>query len=245
MRPIGFSTGALAFADFRRALVMMKDELAISVVELSALREPELEPLVHGLDLLDLSRFTFRAVHAPSVMEDERGVVKLLDEVAARGLPIVVHPDAIRDWGLWRHFGSLLCIENMDKRKAVGRSRNELGRCFDQLPQAGLCLDLGHARQVDPTMTEAELILRTFGDRLKHIHLSEVDTQSKHDRLSYTAACACRQVAELIPEMTPIVLETPVSEEAMALEIRRANWALEKGGAPSANDRTPVLKRSA
>ena len=215
------------------------------MVELSALREPELEPFVHEIDLLDLSRFSFKAVHAPSVIEDEGRLVKLLDEVAARGLPIVVHPDAVRDWRLWRHFGSLLCIENMDKRKDVGCSRNELGRCFDLLPQAGLCLDLGHARQVDPTMTEAELILLAFGDHLKHLHLSELDTQSKHHRLSYTAACAYRQVAELIPEMTPIVLETPVGEEEMALEIRRANWTLERGGAPSSSDREPVLRRSA
>jgi hypothetical protein len=245
MRPFGFSTGALARADFARALVMMKEDLSLSVLELSALREPELEPLVLAFDVLDLRRFSYVAIHAPSVMDDEQRVVKLLDGVAVRGLPIVVHPDAIRDWSLWRHFGALLCIENMDKRKPMGRSRNELGRCFDLLPQAGLCLDLGHARQIDPTMTEAELILRAFGDRLKQIHLSEVDTQSKHDRLSYTTACACRRVAALIPEMTPIVLETPVREEEMALEIRRANWALERGGVPSSSDRAPILKRSA
>jgi hypothetical protein len=34
MRPIGFSTGALAFGDFRRALSMLKDK-PVSAVELS------------------------------------------------------------------------------------------------------------------------------------------------------------------------------------------------------------------
>ncbi len=44
MRPIGFSTGALARADFRRALDMLLAR-NITVVELSALRLSELQAL--------------------------------------------------------------------------------------------------------------------------------------------------------------------------------------------------------
>ena len=58
MRPIGFSTGALARGDFRRALASLQAH-RIDIVELSALRMEELEPLIAALPGLDLERFTF------------------------------------------------------------------------------------------------------------------------------------------------------------------------------------------
>ena len=45
MRPIGFSTGALAYADFRRGLEMVKHG-GLRTIELSALRQNELIPLL-------------------------------------------------------------------------------------------------------------------------------------------------------------------------------------------------------
>jgi hypothetical protein len=222
MRNTGFSTGALAKADFCRALKMLKKHPDSSVVELSALREQELKPLIENLDRLDLSQFSYIAVHAPSGMFDEHRVVDLLSGVKDLGWSIIIHPDSIERWSLWRHFGNLLCIENMDKRKPVGRSMVELRECFANLPDASLCLDLGHARQFDPTMTEAYLILREFGGRLRQVHLSEVSTDSSHSRISYSAALAFREIAPYIPNRIPIVLETPVLEEQIATEIALA-----------------------
>lgn len=228
MRPIGFSTGALALADFQLGLAMLKDVSEVSAVELSALRAHELAPLASALTSLDLERFTYVAFHAPSAFskDEERTVVDILVGIAERGWPIVVHPDAIHDWALWRSFGDLLCIENMDKRKPIGRTVSELKACFDHAPEAQLCLDLGHARQVDPSMTVTFLILREFGDRLKQVHLSEVSTDSRHNRLSYSASLAFKKIAGLIPTSTPIILETPVSTEEIAKEIQRARAAL-------------------
>lgn len=228
MRPIGFSTGALARSDVQRALVMLKDHPAVSVVELSALREEELEPLVKMAKTrtLDLAQFAYVAVHAPSRMASEQRAVELMEIVNDFGWSIVVHPDAIQDWSLWRRFGQSLCIENMDNRKRLGRSRGELHSCFDRLPDASFCLDLGHARQFDPTMTEAFLILQDLGSRLKQVHLSDVTTDSTHCRISYCASLAFQEVAALLPEHLPIVLETPVGSDQMALELKRAEHAL-------------------
>jgi hypothetical protein len=69
----------------------------------------------------------------------------------------------------------------MDKRKPAGRSAAELGRIFAELPDATFCFDIGHARQFDPTMTEAWLILKEFGSKLRQVHVSEVNTRSKGD----------------------------------------------------------------
>jgi hypothetical protein len=228
MRPIGFSTGALAYADFRRGLTMTQSSPECSAIELSALRQPELLPLLESLDTLDLSRFSYISIHAPSQFdaEWEAQAAKHLQAILGRGWPIVVHPDVLTDMALWRGFGSLLCIENMDKRKPIGSTAVELARVFEQLPHASLCFDIGHARQVDPTMTEAYLILRDFGSKLRQVHVSEVNTSSKHDVLSYTTILAFQQVAHLIPEDVPLILETPVTLERMGHEIARVREAL-------------------
>lgn len=49
MRMIGFSTGALALGDYRHALEMLVDK-DVNALELSALRQDELQPLVEDLD---------------------------------------------------------------------------------------------------------------------------------------------------------------------------------------------------
>jgi hypothetical protein len=193
MRLVGFSTGALAYADFRRGLEMLRD-IGAKAVELSALRTVELDPLMAALDALDLGQFKFISVHAPSGVDDqhERYVVEKLCAVAERGWPIAVHPDSIHDDALWRPFGKLMCIENMDKRKPIARTRDELGQWFDRFPEASLCLDLAHVRQIDPTMTEAYLMLRDF-------KLSEINSACRHEPISYGAHLAYQQVASLIP----------------------------------------------
>jgi hypothetical protein len=228
MRPIGFSTGALAYADFRLGLAMTQSSPECSAIELSALRQPELMPLLGSLDALDLSRFTYVSIHAPSQFQPDweaEAAKRLLLELD-RGWPIVVHPDVLTDMALWREFGALLCVENMDKRKPIGSTAEELARIFDQLPEAALCFDIGHARHVDPTMTEAYLILRDFGSKLRQVHVSEVNTRSKHDRLSYTTILAFQQVAHLIPEEVPLILETPVTLEEMRQEVGKVREAL-------------------
>lgn len=123
---------------------------------------------------------------------------------------------------MWREFGPLLCVENMDKRKPVGRTANELRRWFDEFPDARLCFDIAHAQQVDPSMTEAYRILKEFGDRICQLHVSEVTTSSKHDRLSESAIRAFIEVSEQLPPNAPAILETPVSEEDARTELRQA-----------------------
>ncbi len=200
----------------------------VQAVELSALRQHELIPLLDALNTLDLSQFEHVAIHAPSQFDPEWEAVlwDRLREETGRGWPIVLHPDAIYDFSLWRQLGSAVCIENMDKRKPLGRSARELSSIFKQLPDATFCFDIGHARQFDPTMTEAFLILRDFGSRLQQVHVSEVNTRSKHDPLSYASIIAFKEVARLIPSSVPLILETPVAEEDMEFEIRKANEAL-------------------
>jgi len=170
MRPIGFSTGAVAKGDFQRALCRLRQH-GVKVVELSALRLPELAPLAQSLERIDLDGFEFISFHAPSqfLPTEERCVVEQLLSVAARGIPVVVHPDVIFTPEAWEQMGSLFLLENMDKRKRVARSAQDLLGWFTTFPRARFCFDIGHARQFDPTMAEARMILQALSGRLAEV----------------------------------------------------------------------------
>ena len=220
---IGFSTGSLARSNVRLGLEMVA-KCKADAIELSALREEELLPLIDQLDSLELRQFSYIAFHAPSHLSalTEAEVVDLLRGVADRGWPVVVHPDVICDFALWRILGEYLCIENMDKRKRTGRTAAELQDVFSHVPDAKLCFDIGHARQIDPTMGEAGAILRLFQGRIRQVHLSFVTSGSAHERLNNESMMAYRRVARLIPCDVPVILETPVACDEVENEISKA-----------------------
>jgi hypothetical protein len=231
-RPIGFSTGALARDDVRRAVEISR-EAGLDAIELSALRLRQLAPLVALLDSLDADLADFRHVsfHVPSRFsaEQEAEVLDLLAPVHERGWPLVVHPDVLHTRPAWRRFGSALLIENMDERKAFGQTYDDLVPLFRDLPEARLCLDLAHARQVDPTLGEAERLLLHLAPRLAEIHLSHVDPRSAHHPLTDDAIAAYRELASLLSPTVPLILESPLAgrpPEAVAQEITKAHTAL-------------------
>jgi sugar phosphate isomerase/epimerase len=208
MRSIGFSTGALAYGDFEEGLRLLKGTKA-TAVELSALRQNEFEPLVRVIDRLELQQFRHISMHVPSSIEPDFEGPLL---AALRHLPsdwlLVTHPDVISKWNEWAALGPRLCIENMDKRKPIGRTASDVRAIFDRLPDATFCLDIGHAHQVDPTMGEAVLLLEEFSGRLRQLHVSEVNSESKHDPVSLESAAAFSVVVSLIEERIPIIVES-------------------------------------
>jgi len=227
MRPIGFSTGALALSDYRQALSQSYGK-AIDSIELSALRWSELRPLLESLPTLDLVAYKHIGIHAPSRFDavQEVEIAELLRAHVRPDWPIILHPDTIHDFSIWRTFGTQLAIENMDRRKPIGRTVEELSSIFEELPEAMLCFDIGHARQCDTTMTEAYRILHRFSMRLAWVHVSEVNTLSHHESLSYAAIWAFAEVAYLIPEIIPIILEARITSDQMDAEIEKAKEAL-------------------
>jgi hypothetical protein len=227
MRPIGFSTGALALSDFHLALEELQGQ-PVDSIELSALRYRELGPLLRSLSELTLSSYKYISIHAPSSFDadQEMEIVNLLRRFVPASWPIVLHPDTVHDFSVWRTFGKQLAIENMDRRKPIGRTVEELKTIFEKVPDASLCFDIGHARQCDTTMTEASRILRSYADRLCQIHVSEVNTASHHDPLSFASVQAFAEVADLIPSWVPVILEARVTQSQIKIEIERAQKAL-------------------
>ncbi len=225
--PSGYSTGALALGDFETALRLLAGSTA-DAVELSALRLSELEPLVRAMAHLDLAQYRYVSLHAPSAFadEDESDVIELLRDASSYDCHVVVHPDCIRTPDRWAVLGRWLCLENMDKRKVVGRTAEELAPFFALLPEAGLCLDIAHARQVDSSMTEAYRLITAFYDRIRQIHISEVSTSSRHSRISPSAVSDFREIAALLPPDAAVIVEAPVSAEGLEGELEASRAAL-------------------
>ncbi|MEO8147224.1 MAG: hypothetical protein ABI723_06285 [Bacteroidia bacterium] len=221
---IGFSTGSIALGDFRKGIALLRKR-NIKTIELSSLRETELPDLIAALHDLDLRDFEHVSFHAPSKLSiySEHQLICFLNKVAEKGWLIIVHPDIISDFSLWQSLGNLLCIENMDKRKNVGRTFADLEKIFNKLPLATFCLDVAHARQVDPTMTEALLMIKKFRTKLKQLHVSDVNTQSFHEPLNLEAILAFSRIAPYIPENLPVILESPVTEDKINSEIEIAS----------------------
>jgi hypothetical protein len=227
-RLIGISTGSLAIGDYKSGVAIARAEHFLAL-ELSAIREHEFRPLINDLRRLDLEEFRYVSIHVPSKLLEltEKDVVSELLKVADLRFPAVVHADIIKSVSVWSALGDLLLIENMDKRKSTGRYTSELEPLFERLPQARFCFDIAHVRQVDPTMTEAAAMLRMLASRTSEIHISELTSSSRHERLSLAAVYAYQKVAHLIPPDAHAIIESPIPQSESQWEIRMVQAALD------------------
>jgi hypothetical protein len=223
MQLIGYSTGALAKDQVDEGVALAR-KLSLKAVELSALRHWELSHLMEFINSSDLRDFEYVSVHAPTdfVSADEAAIASALAKIAnSRHWPVVLHPDSAYDLQEWKQLGPWLLIENMDERKRIGRSLEELEAVFASLPEARFCFDIAHARQVDSSMTEAFRILSHLAERTVQMHFSEVGGDSRHIPMSASSFRAYISVASLLPSAVPVVLESPCDLATAGLEISR------------------------
>jgi hypothetical protein len=224
MRRIGFSTGALAKGDFRKGIQLQELHAEANAIELSALRESELDSLISAMPTLDLRKYEYVSVHAPSsrVNFSETELVDRLKKLTVYTSALIVHPDIIKDPNNWKPIENAIVLENMDQRKPIARNAAEMKKFFEVLPKARFCFDIGHARQVDPTLSIAVELLLVFAERLAEVHISEVDAASKHVQISSIAMRSFQKIASLIPQETPVIIESTVPPSSISDEIRMA-----------------------
>lgn len=210
--PIGASTGYLSSmrGDWS-GLLEAVEQTSTFATELAALSEPELQGLRTFLADAGPLPFNYLSVHAPvkhlQAKEDE--MVSWLLGLPAEVRAIVAHPDTIEDPVPYRALGDRLVIENMDARKATGRTPVELVPVFEQLPEAGFCFDIAHAWSIDPTMQLANQLLDCFSGRLRHVHLSSlqdgkhVPVLPEHDLIFQPILDRCRDVPWILEAESP------------------------------------------
>jgi len=225
---IGFSTGALEKGNYKNAIQWLLRS-HVQTVELSALRFEELEPMIGELESLPIASFRHVSFHAPSYFpeEAEESVVNLLRRVKSKGWNIIVHPDVIRNYWLWKPFGSTLLVENMDRRKPIGRTPGELDEIFKLLPEARLCLDVAHARQMDTTLTLLSQLISHFSSRIAEIHISELDSRCQHQPMSFGAVKDYQFFARHFRPSWPVIIESMIGSDRAALRRTEFNLALE------------------
>jgi Xylose isomerase-like TIM barrel len=164
------------------ALVAQASELSPFAVELSALSEDEMDGLAGYLASDPQLAFRYVSIHGPSKGRTmpEPDLVNALAELAAKAQAIIMHPDTIEDPSHFRVMGRKLVLENMDSRKDGGRTVEELASWFADLPDAGFCFDIAHAWSVDDTLAAGAELLDAFRPRLRHVHVSSMDTDLHH-----------------------------------------------------------------
>jgi hypothetical protein len=210
---VGASTGYLGAerGDWER-LVDLACDVSPFVAELAALSEPELPSLVDYLGTEEWLPFHYVSVHAPSKDRrmPEQELVALLAALPCDVDAIVVHPDVMEDPDRYRVLGRRLVLENMDTRKPAGRTAAELAPYFARLPEAGLCLDVAHAADVDPTLAEAERLLDAYACRLRHLHVSSLDARGHHVPLRPDDEAAFAGLLRRCRDV-PWILEAPLA----------------------------------
>jgi len=210
--PIGASTGYLTgLRGDWQGLLETVEQTSSFATELAALSEPELVGLQNFLGHIGPLPFRYLSVHAPvkhlEATEDE--MIAWLQLMPAQVSAIVAHPDTIEDPSAYRGLGGRLVIENMDARKATGKTVEQLAPVFAELPEAGFCFDVAHAWSVDPTMQLADELLNSFGERLRHVHLSSlqdgkhVPVLPEHEALFQPILDRCRDVPWILEAEKP------------------------------------------
>jgi hypothetical protein len=209
--PLGASTGYMADqrGDWLRQ-VKMAWEVSPFAIELSALSEPELPSLASFLATGPSLPFRYISIHGPSkdLQGDEEKLVAELVELAPYASAIVMHPNTIEEPALFQALGHKLLLENMDSRKGLGRTRQELEPLFAELPDAGLCFDVPHSWSVDPTMEVAGELLEGLGARLRHVHLSSLSKDLHHVPLTVEHEVLFRPTLERCLDV-PWIFEAP------------------------------------
>jgi hypothetical protein len=192
------------------ALVAEAASVSSVAAELSAISEPELPDLLAFLTTAPRLPFRYVSVHAPSkqrvLAEDE--LVELLVRIPAWVDAIVLHPDTMQSPTAFQPLGRRLLIENMDTRKHGGQTADDLAAVFETVPAGGLCFDIAHAKDVDPTMAAAIEILDRFSGRLRHVHISSLDEAQHHVPLTAEDEELFAPVLERCRDV-PWILEAP------------------------------------
>ena len=210
--PLGASTGM--FESDRGAwerLAGLACETSSFAMELAALDESELDGLVAYLAAGPELPHRYLSVHAPvkGLTRSDEDLAKTLAALPGFVDAILLHPDTLSDPAAYRCLGARMVLENMDDRKASGRTVEELEPVFAALPEAGFVLDVAHVATIDPSMALGDELLDAFGSRLRHLHVSSPGPEGGHVALTDAdEERFCPLLARCID--VPWILEAPL-----------------------------------
>ena len=80
-------------------------------------------------------------------------------------------------------------------------------------------------------MSVAVEILTEFGDRLAELHISEVDSASRHVAISQLAMRSYQRISSLIPDHIPVIIESMIRETEILSEVEAVRISLGRSNA--------------
>jgi hypothetical protein len=190
--------------------------LGANAIELGFGHKDRLAPdQLSGLTSELLRNFDYVSVHAPSDHEYENNTEtrEILDKLSninknIRELNLVViHPDKIKDYSVFRNYDLLFAIENSDTRKPFGQKPEELIPILKANPNFQITLDLNHVYGNDRSMSLAKDFYKKLGNKIAEIHLSGYVTH--HDPLFKTKQIEILNALKNLEN--PLIIESPVN----------------------------------
>jgi hypothetical protein len=207
---IGFSTGDLytkSSLEIKKGLKNLK-KIGSTAVEISVWDGIDGSSL-DKINKDDLDGFEYISLHAPGgpYKKDNRTIKFLnrLNEInnELKLDQIIFHPDEIEDKSVFNNYSLPIAIENMDWRKASGKSVQGIKKIFEG-NNFGFVLDINHVFTVDKSLNRVNIFYKEFKDKIKEIHLSGF--REIHDPLYLTKQ---DEIIKAIPDKRlPIIIES-------------------------------------
>ncbi|MFH1427769.1 MAG: hypothetical protein ABIG60_04565 [Patescibacteria group bacterium] len=176
---LGFSTGF--FYKFgqpmsREAILLCK-KLGCQAIELCGVL-PERINLLKNIKKNDLHKFKYISLHSSGLMKykNNNKTKSMLDIIQEAHDKlnfncVIIHPDLIEDWAVFKNYTFPLAVENMDRLKKSGKTPRSFKKILAN-KKIKLVLDLNHCYTIDKSMKLAEKFYHNFKKQICEIHLS-------------------------------------------------------------------------
>ena len=202
---LGFSTGCL-YKTHERVSKETFDvfrKIGCNAIEVTCKDKEAIKKLIKEISPSDLLGFSYVSLHAPNVCDIE--TLNLLQEAQKifNFETIVLHPEEVENWDIFRKFNLPFTIENMDWRKEIGKSVESMEDIFSKL-DVHMVLDINHCFTVDRSMQLAQNMFEKFHARISELHLSGFE--NFHEPLFRTKQM---EIINAIPgKNIPIIIES-------------------------------------
>lgn len=218
---IGFSTGCLFKTHKIKDTLKVFRELKIRVVELGFLKLGSDEKRwLTEITKEDLEGFDYVSLHAPNYhYGHNEGTFTIFKKIEAinnfRPLDLVVfHPDNVVDFSVFKEAKFKIAFENMDKRKKSHKIAEEFKPILKR-NNYSLVLDVNHIYSNDRSMNIINDFYKSFGDRIREIHLSGYS--NNHVPLHESKQL---EIIKSIKDFdTPIIIESVIDKEKLKEEL--------------------------
>lgn len=160
----------------------------------------------------DLAHFSRISLHAPAIayglnIETKRVFEKIDHLHSLRPLDcVVVHPDTVENFSVFRNVSWPVAFENMDWQKSNFQTAESMKCVFDAVPKAGLVLDVNHIYTNDKSMSIVNQFYDLYSDRLRQYHISGF--KLLHDSLFLTKQEEILRAVKI--PFVPLVIESQV-----------------------------------